>query len=158
MLFRSGVLSHRIDQVEQCEEIWKQGEIPLLVDEEGTAIRALKPDAVIDGILAKKNMGTSRDMAPLTIALGPGFLAGVDADYVIETKRGHDLGRIIEEGWAIPNTGIPGEIGGYGKERVIHSPADGVIHNKTKISDLVEKGQEIAVIRTEEGASSRGNT
>ena len=90
-------------------------------------------------------------MAPLTIALGPGFLAGVDADYVIETKRGHDLGRIIEEGWAILNTGIPGEIGGYGKERVIHSPADGVIHNKTKISDLVEKGQEIAVIRTEEG-------
>lgn len=149
--FVEGVLSHRIDQVEQCEEIWKQGEIPLLVDEEGTAIRALKPDAVIDGILAKKNMGTSRDMAPLTIALGPGFLAGVDADYVIETKRGHDLGRIIEEGWAIPNTGIPGEIGGYGKERVIHSPADGVLHNKTKISDLVEKGQEIAVIRTEEG-------
>lgn len=149
--FVEGVLSHRIHHVDQCEEIWKLGEIPLLVDEEGTAIRTLKPDAVIDGILAKKNMGTSREMAPLTIALGPGFLAGADADYVIETKRGHDLGRIIEEGWAIPNTGIPGEIGGYGKERVIHSPAAGVIHNKAKISDLVEKGQEIAVIRTEEG-------
>ena len=130
--FVEGVLSHRIHHVDQCEEIWKLGEIPLLVDEEGTAIR-------------------SREMAPLTIALGPGFLAGADADYVIETKRGHDLGRIIEEGWAIPNTGIPGEIGGYGKERVIHSPAAGVIHNKAKISDLVEKGQEIAVIRTEEG-------
>ena len=70
----------------------------------------------------------------MTIALGPGFLAGADADYVIETKRGHDLGRIIEEGWAIPNTGIPGEIGGYGRERVIHSPATGVIHNKAKNS------------------------
>ena len=86
-----GILSRRIHHVDQCEEIWKLGEIPLLVDEEGTAIRTLKPDAVIDGILAKKNMGTSREMAPVTIALGPGFLAGADADYVIETKRGHDL-------------------------------------------------------------------
>ena len=89
-------------------------------------------------------------MAPLTIALGPGFLAGRDVDYVVETQRGHDLGRIVEEGWAAPNTGIPGMIGGYGKERVIHSPAAGTIHSRAKISDLVEKDQVIAVISTEE--------
>ena len=88
-------------------------------------------------------------MAPLTIALGPGFQAGTDVDYVVETQRGHDLGRIVEEGWAFPNTGIPGIIGGYGKERVIHSPAAGIIYSRSKISDLVEKDQVIAVVSTE---------
>ncbi len=149
--FVEGVLSQRIENVGQCEKIWEQGEIPILVDEDGSSIKSLKPDAVIDAILAKKNMGTTREMAPLTIGLGPGFLAGADVDFVVETKRGHDLGRIIEEGWAIPNTGIPGEIGGYGKERVIHSPASGVLHNKARIADLVEKDQEIAWISTEDG-------
>ena len=85
-------------------------------------------------------------MAPLTIALGPGFTAGVDVDVVIETKRGHNLGRVIREGSAYPNTGIPGIIGGYGVERVIHAPADGILKNKSKIGDIVEKGQVIAVI------------
>ena len=149
--FVEGVLSQRIENVGQCEKILEQGEIPILVDEDGSSIKSLKPDAVIDAILAKKNMGTTREMAPLTIGLGPGFLAGADVDFVVETKRGHDLGRIIEEGWAIPNTGIPGEIGGYGKERVIHSPASGVLHNKARIADLVEKDQEIAWISTEDG-------
>lgn len=149
--FVEGVLSQRIEDISQCQKIWEQGEIPLLIDETGAAIEELKPDAVIDAILAKKNLGTNRNMAPLTIALGPGFLAGRDADFVIETKRGHDLGRIIDEGWAVPNTGIPGIIGGYGKERVIHSPASGVIYNKAKIADLVEQGQEIAIICTKDG-------
>ena len=121
--FVEGVLSHRIQDVGECAGIWEMGEIPLLVDETGEAIKKLHPAAVIDAILAKKNLGTNRAMAPLTIALGPGFLAGRDVDYVVETQRGHDLGRIVEEGWAAPNTGIPGMIGGYGKERVIHSPA-----------------------------------
>ena len=84
--------------------------MPILVDEDGSSIKILKPDVVVDAILAKKNIGTTRKMAPLTIGLGPGFLAGSDVDFVVETKRGHDLGRIIDEGWAIPNTGIPGEM------------------------------------------------
>lgn len=148
--FVEGVLSHRIQDVGECAGIWEMGEIPLLVDETGEAIKKLHPAAVIDAILAKKNLGTNRAMAPLTIALGPGFLAGRDVDYVVETQRGHDLGKIVEEGWAAPNTGIPGMIGGYGKERVIHSPAAGTIHSRAKISDLVEKDQVIAVISTEE--------
>ena len=88
----------------------------------------------------------NKNMAPLTIALGPGFTAGVDVDVVIETKRGHNLGRVIREGSAYPNTGIPGIIGGYGAERVIHAPAEGLLKNKSKIGDIVEKGQVIAVI------------
>lgn len=92
---------------------------PLLTDTEGKHIRELSPAAVIDAILAKKNLGTNRDMAPVTVGLGPGFTAGEDVDYVIETMRGHNLGRIIKEGSALPNTGVPGLIAGIGKERVI---------------------------------------
>ena len=101
---------------------------------------------LVDAILAKKNLGTTMDMAETVIALGPGFTAGVDAHLVIETQRGHNLGRVLTEGAAAPNTGIPGVIAGYGKERVIHAPAAGILQNKSKIGDLVEKGQTIAMI------------
>ena len=151
--FVEGVLSHRIERADQCEAVWAAGEIPLLVDGTGEAIRELHPAAMIDAILAKRNLGTSRDMAPLTIALGPGFTAGEDVDYVVETQRGHDLGRIIEEGEATPNTGIPGVIAGYGKERVIHSPAAGILRARAVIGDLVEKGQVIAVVEMEDSCS-----
>lgn len=138
-----------------CEEatgLLQEGKLVVLVDPEGESIKKLKPLVVVDGILAKKNLGTNKDMAPITIALGPGFEAGVDVDAVVETKRGHNLGRVIWQGYAIPNTGIPGIIGGYGKERVIHSPAEGILRNVCKITDTVHKGQEIAVIETEHGA------
>ena len=111
-----------------------------------------KPDVLVDAILAKKNLGTTRDMAPLTIALGPGFTAGQDVDVVVETKRGHRLGRIIREGSAIPDTGIPGIVGGYGKERVIHAGTAGIFMDLRKIGDIVEAGETIAQIRTADGA------
>lgn len=123
----------------------------LLVDGEGESLSVLKPQILIDAILAKKNLGTRKDMADLTIALGPGFCAGSDVDYVIETMRGHNLGRIISEGYALPNTGTPGVIAGYGKERVIHAPADGVLKNRNGIGDIVEKDEPIAVIDTGTG-------
>ena len=105
--------------------------------------------ALVDGILAKKNLGTSREMAPITVALGPGFVAGEDVDAVIETKRGHNLGRVIYEGSAAPNTGVPGKIAGFDKERVIHSPAEGILRNVASITDTVKKGQTIAIIENE---------
>lgn len=135
-----------------CEEAYtllQEGKLVILVDPKGDVIEKLKPLVVVDGILAKKNLGTNKNMAPITIGLGPGFEAGVDVDAVIETKRGHNLGRVIWKGSAIPNTGIPGIIGGYGKERVIHSPAEGLLRNVCKITDTVHKGQKIAEIETE---------
>lgn len=148
--FVERVLCQRIEKIEDCERVWEAKEIPLLVDPEGNWIPALgstgKLTALIDAIIAKRNVGTSRDMAPLTIALGPGFQAGEDVDFVVETMRGHDLGRIIQEGSAIPNTGIPGVVGGVSKERVIHSPAAGSIRNLAEIADLVEKGQVLAYV------------
>ena len=115
------------------------------------SIAALRPAVVVDAILAKKNLGTTKEMAPLVIALGPGFTAGEDVDVVIETKRGHNLGRVIRSGSAVPNTGIPGIIGGYGKERVMHAQAEGILRNVASIGDIVEARAVIAEIETENG-------
>ena len=139
------------DSLAQAEQFLKEGKLVVLVDPAGEAIPKLRPLAVVDGILAKKNLGTNRNMAPITVALGPGFLAGEDVDAVIETKRGHHLGRVLWEGTAAPNTGIPGIIGGYGKERVIHCPAKGILRNVKKITDTVSKGEVIAVVETADG-------
>lgn len=141
-----GVYCRKIETLDEAEVLWRAGEIPLLVDEAASSVRKLHPLVIVDAILAKRNLGTGMDMAPLTIGLGPGFEAGYDVHYVIETMRGHDLGRVISKGCARPNTGIPGEIAGYGKERVIHAPASGRIRNQTDIGDLVTKGQTLAMI------------
>ena len=138
-----------IKDTAEAKKVIDTGKVPLIVDPDGASITALKPEVVVDAILAKKNLGTNRSMAPLTIGLGPGFAAGEDVDIVIETMRGHNLGRIIREGSAIPNTGIPGNIGGYTAERVIHAGAEGILYNVDKIGDIVEQGEEIAYIADE---------
>lgn len=144
--FVEGLLCQKIRHPGECERVWAAGEIPLLADPAGAFIKELAPAAVIDAILAKRNLGTTREMADLTIALGPGFEAGEDVDFVVETMRGHNLGRIITGGCAFPNTGTPGLIGGVGRERVVHSPAAGKIMNMAQIGDLVEQGQVLAMI------------
>ena len=142
---------YRAESSEEARRLLEEGRLAVLVDPEGESIPLLKPLAVVDGILAKKNLGTNRNMAPITVALGPGFTAGEDVDAVIETKRGHNLGRVLWRGTAAPNTGIPGVIGGYGRERVIHCPAKGILRNVKKITDTVSKGEVIAVVETEDG-------
>lgn len=142
---------HLAKTVEEAVSMLEEGKLVMLIDPKGESIDRLKPMAVVDGILAKKNLGTNRKMAPITIALGPGFTAGEDVDAVIETMRGHSLGRVIYERQAIANTGIPGMVGGFTKERVIHSPAAGVMKNVSKITDTVRKGEVIAFIETETG-------
>lgn len=122
------------------------GKLTMLIDPKGESISKLQPMVVVDAILAKKNLGTSKEMANITVALGPGFEAGVDVDAVIETMRGHSLGKVIYKGKAIKNTGVPGAIAGYTKERVIHSIEKGVLWNRKKITDIVKQGEVIAVI------------
>ena len=128
------------------EAVLEAGEIPLLIDPKGESIALLKPDVVVDAIIAKKNLGTTINMAPLVIGVGPGFTAGQDVHLVIESMRGHNLARIITDGMAQPNTGVPGNIAGFTSERVIHAPAAGYIHDVRKIGDIVQKGDEIARI------------
>lgn len=145
------MICYLAESLEQAEQLLWEGKLAVLVDPTGESIPKLKPLAVVDAILAKKNLGTKRNMAPITVALGPGFTAGEDVDAVIETKRGHNLGRVLWEGSAAQNTGIPGIIGGYGKERVIHCPAKGILRNVKKVTDTVSKGETIAVVETEDG-------
>ena len=128
------------------EAVLEAGEIPLLIDPKGESIALLKPDVVVDAIIAKKNLGTTINMAPLVLGVGPGFTAGQDVHLVIESMRGHNLARIITDGMAQPNTGVPGNIAGFTSERVIHAPAAGYIHDVRKIGDIVQKGDEIARI------------
>ena len=130
----------KISSIGEIEDCHRKGAVPILSDPTGDSIEALKPIGVVDAILAKRNLGTQIDMAPITIGLGPGFCAGVDVHAVIETMRGHDLGRLILTGEAIPNTGIPGELGGKGAQRVIHALASGTMKHHTKIGDVVAEG------------------
>lgn len=121
-----------------------RGEIPVLCDPGAEIRKELPFDGVVDAILAKRNLGTAITDAPIVLALGPGFTAGVDCHGVVETKRGHDLGRLILEGSAIPNTGVPGDIGGYTEERIIRAPADGLFEPLAAIGDRVEEGAPVA--------------
>lgn len=134
------------------EAVLEAGEVPLLIDPKGESIELLKPDVVVDAIIAKKNLGTTINMAPLVIGVGPGFMAGHDVHLVIESMRGHNLARIITDGMAQPNTGVPGNIAGFTSERVIHAPAAGYIHDVRKIGDIVQKGDEIARIYPDKGS------
>jgi len=132
------ITCRKIAGPEELESCWQTGCVPLLVDPSAESIRVIQPAAVIDAILAKRNLGTNRGMADITIALGPGFCAGEDVDAVIETMRGHDLGRLILRGSARPNTGIPGDISGKSAQRVLYAPVSGTVIHKKRIGDLVE--------------------
>ena len=154
-----GVTAERIASADRAavDHVLEKGRVPLLVDPEGSSIPLLKPDIVVDAIIAKKNLGTAKEMAPLVIGVGPGFTAGEDVDLVVESMRGHNLARIFTTGSALPNTGIPGNIGGFTKERVLHAEAAGYMKNIRQIGDIVEKGEEIARIyekMTEDGTFS----
>ncbi|CUN74094.1 selenium-dependent molybdenum cofactor biosynthesis protein YqeB [Clostridium disporicum] len=141
-----GVKASLVKDIQMIRENIDNGIISVIVDKDANIIEVLKPDIVVDAIVAKKNTGTSIDDAPIVIALGPGFEAGVDCDLVIETKRGHYLGRVITKGKAIPNTGVPGNIGGHTVGRIIRATSDGIINPVSEIGDYVEEGQVVAYI------------
>ena len=132
------------DGPEQIDDRIKKGYIPLLVDPELKYLKEYKADVVVDAILAKKNLGTTIDAAEFVIGVGPGFTAGKDCHVVVETMRGHNLGKVIHEGCAIPNTGIPAEVGGYSVERLIRATAAGLYEPVVKIGEHVEKDQIVA--------------
>lgn len=135
--------AHRVKDV---QEIFLRGHIAVLADPNANSISLLKPDVVVDAILAKRNLHTTIKDAPTVIALGPGFTAGVDCHAVIETMRGHDLGRMILSGSAQPNTGIPGNIGGFTIERVLRAPRDGIFTEIRHIGDIVNQGDCVAAV------------
>lgn len=141
-----GVVARLILSSEEVPKVWQEGKIPLIVDPEAKIRDALKPDVLVDAIIAKINLGTRITDAPLVIGLGPGFQAGRDVHLVIETNRGHNVGRVILKGEAEPNTGIPGEIGGSSAERVLRSPKAGRFSATKRIGEYVQAGDIIAYV------------
>lgn len=126
---------------EEARDILRRREIPVLVDPDCRCRESLRPRVLVDAILAKRNLGTAITDAPAVIGVGPGFTAGEDCHAVVETMRGHTLGRVYYRGPALPNTNIPGLIGGFAGERVLRAPADGVFTARRQIGDLVESGE-----------------
>ncbi len=135
-----GITARRIDALVKAETAWQDAAIPVLVDADCRTAPILKPDVLVDAILAKRNLGTHIDDAPLVIGLGPGFRAGFDVHCVVETNRGHHLGRVLTEGSAAPDTGIPGEIGGHTVRRVLRAPTGGLFAARLAIGETVIEG------------------
>lgn len=134
------------ESVRRAEDIMERGEAAIMIDPSASLIEAFKPYGVVDAILAKKNLGTHRAMAPVVIGLGPGFFAGRDVHAVIETNRGHDLGRIILDGTAESDTGVPGNIGGRSGERLLRSPGEGRFVQVLSIGSRVSAGDVVAEV------------
>lgn len=140
------VVAKYIQTADEINHTWNEGMIPLLIDPEAKSREVLKPHVLVDAIVAKKNLGTRITHAPLVIALGPGFTAGRDVHVLIETQRGHDLARLIFEGEAEPDTGIPGEIRGYSEERVLRTPREGIFKAHKRIGEQVNEGEVVATV------------
>jgi len=143
-------MSARKADFSNYREVLAAGKIPVLADPDAKIIGDFEPRVVVDAILAKKNLGTNKDDAELVIGLGPGFSAGDDVHVVIETMRGHDLGRIILEGEALPNTNTPGIIGGRSADRVLRAPRHGIFKEIVQIGDYVKEHQLVAEVDGEE--------
>lgn len=135
-----GIRGRYARDIAEAERILSEGDIAVLADPTKESIRTMQPAILVDAIIAKRNLGTEITDAPLVIGIGPGFTAGEDCHAVVETKRGHSLGRVLYQGSAIENTGVPGNIGGFSRERVMRAPADGTFHPTLEIGTLVHSG------------------
>ena len=131
----------RVQKPDEIKPCWEKNEIAVMVDPQWQTLKAIQSEVIVDAVLAKKNLGTHKNEAPLVIGLGPGFYAGQDVHLVIETNRGHNLGILITSGEAEPNTGTPGAIGGFSEERVLRAPGAGKFQSVRNIGDRVHKNE-----------------
>lgn len=151
-----GVEAVKAGTAEDILRTWSRGQVAVIIDPEWQTLNQIKPDVVVDAILAKQNLGTRKEDAQLVIGLGPGFVAGGDVHLVIETHRGHHLGRLISSGSAEPNTGIPGPVGGVTAARVLRAPVAGEFQSTRNIGEAVRKGEVIGRIGEAEVAAEIG--
>ena len=141
-----GIVARRVKSAAQIPKIWQESQIPIIVDPEALVKDTLRPQVLVDAIMAKKNLGTRITDAPLVIGLGPGFRAGKDVHVVVETNNSQSLGRVILNGEAESDTGIPIAIGGLTFDRVLHSPRDGLFQTDKGIGDPVTAGERVASV------------
>ncbi|MEO8972237.1 MAG: selenium-dependent molybdenum cofactor biosynthesis protein YqeB [Ktedonobacteraceae bacterium] len=148
-----GVTAQRADSLAEIHSAIAINRIPIVVDPDGKLLRRLAPTVLVEATLSKYNSGVTLRDAPIVIALGPGYEAGVDVHAVIETNRGHNLGRVYLAGCAEPNTGVPGAIGGYAIERLLRAPCAGTFYATHQIGDMLQAHETVALIKTADGAS-----
>jgi xanthine dehydrogenase accessory factor len=147
-----GVTACRASSLDEIQAALARGLVPLVVDPKGTMLRQMQPRVLVEATLSKYNSGITMDDAPIVIALGPGYEAGKDVHAVIETNRGHNLGRVYLQGCAEPNTGVPGMIGGYGIERILRAPCAGTLYGLRQIGDQVQEGEAVAVVNADDSS------
>jgi xanthine dehydrogenase accessory factor len=147
-----GTIGERIAEAAEADRVWEADRLPVLIDPSRSAPASFRPIALIDAIMAKRNTGTHLDDAPIVIALGPGFTACVDCHAVIETQRGHHLGRVYYRGAAQPDSGTPGQVGGQAALRVVRAPGAGLFRARRQIGDRVVAGEVIGRVLTAEAA------
>lgn len=140
------VLARLVQDNAGVRKCWSAGEVPVFVEPDEAALQRLSFDNVVDAVMAKKNTGTCLGDAPVVVALGPGFSPGVDCHAVVETNRGHNLGRVLLAGTAEPDTGVPGTVGQESKRRVLRAPAQGIIRAMVTIGDRVQTGDTVALV------------
>jgi xanthine dehydrogenase accessory factor len=141
-----GVKALRLHDAHEVSRVWEQGCIPVFVDPEAETRHVIRPYVLVDAVLAKTNLGTTLNHAPVVIALGPGFTAGEDAHFIVETNRGHCLGRLLSRGSAQPNTGVPGSVLGITSDRVLRAPASGRWESRKEIGDPVNQGDIVGAV------------
>ena len=142
-----GVTAQRAETIEDIRAALKNGLVPVVVDPDGILLKQMHPTVLVEATLSKHNNGITLFSAPIVIALGPGYEAGKDVHAVIETNRGHNLGRVYLEGYAEPNTGVPGTIAGYSSERLLRAPCAGMIYGIRRIGDTVQAGETVAFVK-----------
>jgi xanthine dehydrogenase accessory factor len=145
-----GITAQRANSIEDIPVILENNFVPILIDPDGIALKKIQPDALVEATLLKYNSGIHMNDAPIVIALGPGYEAGTDAHAVIETNRGHNLGRVYLKGSAEPNTGVPGTIGGYAGERLLRASRAGILYGRRQIGDQIHVGDVVALIHSGE--------
>lgn len=141
-----GITSKCVTTLDEAFEAWEQHSIPVMVDPQNKVREEYHPEIIVDAVMAKKNLGTQMSQAELVIGLGPGFEAGRDVHAVVETQRGHDLGRTIFDGCAFPDTGIPGDVGGKTAQRVLRAATDGIFNSNVPIGSIVKRGAAVGSV------------
>ncbi len=148
-----GITACHVSTLDEVMQAFARGDVPVVVDADGAFVKTMRPTVLIEATLSKRNSGITVNDAPIVIALGPGYEAGKDAHAVIETNRGHNLGRVYLQGYAEPNTGVPGMIGGYAAERLLRAPCDGLLYGLRQIGDQMQAGETVAVVKEGETSS-----
>lgn len=136
----------RVESLPAARRAWEKGDLPVMIDPEGRSLEGLSPQVIVDARMRKQPPEWGIEVAPLVIGLGPGFTVGVDCHAVVETQRGHDLGRVIWSGQAAPDSGVPEQVSGFEADRVLRSPAPGHVHPEVHLGAVVQAGSIVAIV------------